>query len=113
MVGKALLWLWHWQWRHQLNPAALPSPKNAGLLDPDIDVPRLTVTSLNHIMLDQSVVHMFSSTVHGHVCPISGDGRRGGGPCGSLPCQRATCPSGAPVLTLQGSDDAEIVRDGA
>jgi hypothetical protein len=40
-------------------------------------------------MLDQSAVPMFPSTVHGHVRPISGNGCRGEGPCGSRPYQTA------------------------
>jgi hypothetical protein len=75
------------------------------------------------VTLDQSAVLMFLSTVHGHVCPISGNGCRGGGPM--APClarglyvssgRGGSMPrgSGDPVLTLQGSDEAEIVPDGA
>jgi hypothetical protein len=73
-------------------------------------------------MLDHSAAPMLPSTVHGRVRPISGNRCRGGGPCGSRPCQRALrvpwarrkCAkgSGAPVLTLQGLSEAEIVPDG-
>jgi hypothetical protein len=61
------------------------------------------------------------STVHGHVHPISGNGCRGGthappglagGPYTSLGLG-GSIPrgSGAPMLTLQGSGEAEIVPD--
>jgi hypothetical protein len=73
-------------------------------------------------MLDQSVVFMFLFTVHGHVRPIGGKGRCGGGPVAprrarvlhvSLGLGRSMLSgSDAPVLTLQGSDEAEIVSDG-
>jgi hypothetical protein len=74
-------------------------------------------------MLDQNAVPMFLSTVHGRVCPISENGRSGGGPRGFPPCQRILrVPRarqkhakrvGHPVLTLQGSGEAEVVSDGA
>jgi hypothetical protein len=34
---------------------------------------------------------MFLFTVHGHVCPIGGNGHCGEGPRGSPPCQGAPC----------------------
>jgi hypothetical protein len=42
-------------------------------------------------MLDHKVAPMLPFTVRGRVCPISGNGHRGGGPRGSPPCQRAPC----------------------
>jgi hypothetical protein len=62
--------------------------------------------------------------VHGHVRPIGGNGRRGEGPRGSPRLARGlhvslgrgrSMPrgSGAPMLTLQGSGEAEIVPDRA
>jgi hypothetical protein len=69
------------------------------------------------------MVRTFLFTVHGHVRPIGGNGRRGEGLRGSPPCQRAphvprarqkyAKGSGAPVLTLQGLSEAEIVLDRA
>jgi hypothetical protein len=41
------------------------------------------------VMLDHSAAPMLPSTMYGRVCPISGNGCRGGGPRGSRPCQRA------------------------
>jgi hypothetical protein len=41
------------------------------------------------VMLGQSAVPTFLFTVHGHVRPIGGNGRRGKAPRGSPPCQRA------------------------
>jgi hypothetical protein len=41
------------------------------------------------VMLDRDVALMLLFAVHGRVRPISGNGHRGGGPHGSLPCQRA------------------------
>jgi hypothetical protein len=75
------------------------------------------------VMLGQSAVPTFLFTVHGHVHTIGGNGRRGKGPRGSPPCQRAprvprarqkyAKEVGAPVLTLQGTGEAEIVPDRA
>jgi hypothetical protein len=42
------------------------------------------------VMLDQSAIPMLLFTVHGHVCPIGGNGCCGRGPRGSPPCQRAS-----------------------
>jgi hypothetical protein len=39
---------------------------------------------MTRVMLDQSAVPMFLSTVHDHVRPISGNGYHGGGPV--APC---------------------------
>jgi hypothetical protein len=41
------------------------------------------------VMLDRDAAPMLPFTVHGRVHPISGNRRRGGGPHGSPPCQRA------------------------
>jgi hypothetical protein len=41
------------------------------------------------VMLDRDVAPMPPFTVHGRVRPISGNRRRGGGPHGFPPCQRA------------------------
>jgi hypothetical protein len=41
------------------------------------------------VTTDHSVAPMSPFTVHGRVRPIIGNGCRGGGPRGSLPCQRA------------------------
>jgi hypothetical protein len=71
--------------------------------------------------LGQSVVPVF--LMHGHVCPIGGSGCHGEGPVAprlvrglhmSLE-QGISTPrgSGAPVLTLHGSSEAEIVPDRA
>jgi hypothetical protein len=40
-------------------------------------------------MLDHNVAPVLPFIARGRVCPISGNGHRGGGPCGSPPCQRA------------------------
>jgi hypothetical protein len=66
------------------------------------------------VMLGQSVVPVFLFTVHGHVRPIGGNGRRGEAPRDSLPCQRTPRVPRArqkyakrvrrSVLTLQESD---------
>jgi hypothetical protein len=40
-------------------------------------------------MLGQNAVPTLLFTMHGHVCPIGGNGCRGEGPCGFPPCQRA------------------------
>jgi hypothetical protein len=44
---------------------------------------------MTEVMLDQSAVPTLLFTVHGHVRPIGGNERRGEGPRGSPPCQRA------------------------
>jgi hypothetical protein len=44
---------------------------------------------MTRVMFGQSVVHVLLFTVHGHFRPIGGNGCRGEGPRGSLPCQRA------------------------
>jgi hypothetical protein len=75
------------------------------------------------VMLDQSTIPMFLFTVHGHVRPLGGNGCRDGA---HMAPRRArglhvflgrgrSMPrvSGAPMLTLQGSGEAEIVPDGA
>jgi hypothetical protein len=66
---------------------------------------------------------MLPFTVHGHVRPISGNGRHGGAPVAPRLARGfyvslgrgESMPrgSGTPVLILQGSDEAEIVPDGA
>jgi hypothetical protein len=73
--------------------------------------------------LSQSVVPVLLFTVHGHVCPIDRVGavvrapmapRLARGLHVSLGQDRSTPRgSGAPVLTLSGSDEAEIVPDRA
>jgi hypothetical protein len=40
------------------------------------------------VMSGHNTAHMLSFTMHGRVRPIIGNGCRGGGPCGSRPCQR-------------------------
>jgi hypothetical protein len=75
------------------------------------------------VILSQSMVLVLVFIVHGHVRPIGRSGCRGEGPRDSPPCQRAprvprvrlkyAKGSGAPVLMLPGSDEAEIVPDRA
>jgi hypothetical protein len=75
------------------------------------------------VTLGQSVVLMLLFTVHGHVRPIGRSGCRGEGPVAScftiglhasLGRGRSTPRgSGAPVLTLQGLGEVEIVPDSA
>jgi hypothetical protein len=74
-------------------------------------------------MLGQSTVPTLLFTMHGHIRPINRNGRRDEGPRGFSHCQRAprvprarqkyAKGSGAPMLTLQGSNEAEIVPDRA
>jgi hypothetical protein len=75
------------------------------------------------VMLGQSAVPTLLFTVHGHVRPIGGNECHCWDPRGSLPWRRAhtslergrSMPrgSGALVLMLLGSSEAEIVPDRA
>jgi hypothetical protein len=75
------------------------------------------------VMLGQSAVPTLLFTVRGHVHPIDENECRGGGPVApclarglhaSLGRGRSTLRGfGAPVLTLQGSGEAEIILDRA
>jgi hypothetical protein len=66
---------------------------------------------------------MLLSTMHGHICPISGNRCRGGGPVAPYlatglyvsPRRGESMPrgSGDPVLMLQGSGEAKIIPDEA
>jgi hypothetical protein len=73
-------------------------------------------------MSDHNAAPMLLFIVHSHVRPIIGNGCHGRGPCSSRPHLRAlrvprarqkyAKGSGAPVLTLQDSGEAEIVPNG-
>jgi hypothetical protein len=75
------------------------------------------------VMSGHNAAPMLPFTVHGRVCPIIGNGCRGGGPRGSqlhlralrVPRVRRKYAKGVgrSVFTLQGSSEAEIVPDGA